>query len=354
MSKSMTRMTRRSNRCALAVLATAAWMIVSVPARAADATLIAAAKKEGQVTWYTTQIVNQFARPAAEAFQKKYGIKVSYVRADSKAVTLRVLNEGRAGHVLADVFDGTAGVAPLKKVNLVEKWVPDSVNRLEKQFIDPNGYWSATNLYVLSPAFNTKLIPAADAPKSLEDLLDPKWKGKITWNASPTMSGSAGFVGMIVTSMGEQKGREYLQKLAQQNIFPLQMSAREVLNQVIRGESQIALNIFNNHAVISAAEGAPVAWIPTQPVTGVLSVASLTHGAPHPNAGKLFIDFLVSPEGQQIFRNADYIPVDPAVPPRYPGLKPDGVKQRIVYFTPEQIDVGMPKWMAIYKAYFQQ
>jgi ABC-type Fe3+ transport system substrate-binding protein len=324
------------------------------PVWAADAAMIAAAKKEGQVVWYTTQIINQFARPAADAFQKKYGIKVNYVRADSKAVTLRLLNEGRAGRVQADVFDGTAGVAPLKKLNLVEKWVPDSVSRLDKQFVDVNGYWTATNLYVLSPAFNTKLIPAAEAPKTLEDLLNPKWKGKITWNASPTMSGSAGFVGMIITTMGEQKGREYLQKLADQNLFPLQMSAREVLNQVIRGESQIALNIFNNHAVISSGEGAPVAWIPMQPVTGVLSVAALTKGAPHPNAGKLFIDFLVSPEGQAIFRDADYIPVDPKIAPRHPELKPDGTKLRAVYFSPEQIDAGMPKWMNIYKEYFQQ
>jgi ABC-type Fe3+ transport system substrate-binding protein len=132
------------------------------------------------------------------------------------------------------------------------------------------------------------------------------------------------------------------------------MSAREVLNQVIRGESQIALNIFNNHAVISSGEGAPVAWIPMQPVTGVLSVAALTKGAPHPNAGKLFIDFLVSPEGQNIFRDADYIPVDPKIAPRHPELKPDGTKLRAVYFSPEQIDAGMPKWMNIYKEYFQQ
>jgi ABC-type Fe3+ transport system substrate-binding protein len=334
---------------ALTALAT----MVGAPASAADPALIAAAKKEGQVVWYTTQIVNQFVRPAAAAFEQKYGIKVKYVRADSKGVTLRVLNEGTAGRVQADVFDGTAGVAPLKKQNLVAKFVPESAARLNKQFVDPQGYWTATNLYVLSPSYNTNLVTKADAPKTFEDLLNPRWKGKIAWNATATMSGAGGFVGLIVETMGEQKGRAYLKKLAQQQIFPMHTSAREVLNHVIVGESALSLNIFNNHAVISAAKGAPVAWIPMQPVVGVLSVASLTRDAPHPNAGKLLIDFLVSPEGQKIFYDADYIPIDPKLEPRYPELKPDGVKLKAVYFSPEQIEQLMPKWMSIHKEYFQ-
>ena len=78
------------------------------PAMAADQSLIDAAKKEGHVTWYTTQIVDQFARPAAEAFEKKYGIHVDYVRADPIDIVLRISNEGKAGHVQADVFDGTS------------------------------------------------------------------------------------------------------------------------------------------------------------------------------------------------------------------------------------------------------
>jgi len=344
---------RRRPLACMALAALCLLGMASQSSRAADAALIEAAKKEGQVVWYTTQIIDQFVRPLAGAFEKKYGIKVRYVRANSQEVVLRVLNEGRAGQVQTDVFDGTASAAPLQKLNLIEKWVPDSVSRFDKQAIDPNGLWAATNLYVLTPAFNTQMITKEQAPKTLQDLLDPKWKGKITWNASATMSGAAGFIGMVLKSMGEQQGREYLRKLGQQNIIPRRVSAREVLNQVIRGEAPIALNIFNNHAVISAADGAPVEWIPMQPATGVLSVASLTKGAPHPNAGKLLIDFLVSPEGQQIFRDADYIPVDPQIPPRVPELKPDGKRLKAVYFSPDEIPAMLPKWMNIYKEYFQ-
>jgi ABC-type Fe3+ transport system substrate-binding protein len=318
-----------------------------------DPMLIAAAKKEGQVVWYTTQIIDQFVRPVAAVFEKKYGIDVNYVRTDSNGVVLRILNEGRAGHVQADVFDGTEGVAPLKKRNLVMKWVPPSAVRLGKQFVDPEGFWVATNLYVLTPGYNTSLISKADAPKTFDDLLDPKWKDKITWNASPTASGAAGFIGVVIAAMGEQKGREYLKKLAQQNILGLQVSARQVLDQVIAGEAEIALNIFNNHAVISAAQGAPVAWIPMQPAEVVLSVISLTRGAPHPNAGKLLISFLISEEGQEIYRNANYIPADENIVPLVPALRPDGVTLKAIYFTPEQIEELMPKWMNIYNEYFE-
>ena len=93
---------------------------------AADQSLIDAAKKEGHVTWYTTQIVDQLARPAAEAFEKKYGIHVDYVRADPIDIVLRVTSEAKAGHVQADVFDGTATTPGLEKAGPVLEWLPDS------------------------------------------------------------------------------------------------------------------------------------------------------------------------------------------------------------------------------------
>ena len=98
--------------------------------------MIDAAKKEGQVVWYTTQIIDQFARPAAAAFEKKYGIKVSYVRANSNEVALRVLNEAKAGRMQADVFDGTGATASLKKEGIVAKCIPENAKRFPKEYID--------------------------------------------------------------------------------------------------------------------------------------------------------------------------------------------------------------------------
>ncbi len=323
------------------------------PARALDAALIEAARKEGHAVWYTSQIVDQFARPAAQAFEAKYGVKIDLIRADSNEVALRILNEGRAGKVLADVFDGTAAVASLKKAGLVARWTPEGAKRLPADTVDQEGYWVGTNLYVLTPGYNTDLVARGTEPKTYADLLDPKWKGKMAWNATPTPSGVGGFVGVVMTEMGDDKGKAYLALLAKQNIAGLEVAARQVLDQVIAGEYSIALNIFNNHAVISAAKGAPSAWIPLNPSMAVLSVASLTKDAPHPNAGKLFLEFLVSPEGQALYRDANYIPTDPATPARDPSLRPDGEKFRAITFTPEQIDANMPKWADIARQFFR-
>ena len=102
-------------------------------AKAADQTLIEAAKREGRVSWYTTQIIDQFARPAAEAFERKYGVKVEYVRANSNEVALRMTNEARAGRVMADVVDGTSIILGLKSQNLLLKWLPESKPQSSRQ-----------------------------------------------------------------------------------------------------------------------------------------------------------------------------------------------------------------------------
>lgn len=346
--------TRTAGRARHAILAAlAACLLCAVDAGAADQATIDAARKEGQLTWYTTQIIDQFARPAAQAFEKKYGVRVNYVRANSNDVALRVLNEGRAGKMVADVFDGTSATASLKKEGLVARFVPDNAKTLPTEYVDAEGYWVATNLYVLTPGYNTELIRKGTEPKTFEDLLDPRYKGKIVWNSSSSSSAAPGFIAVVLATMGEEKGKAYLRQLAKQNVAGLSVAARQVLDQVIAGEYAIALNIFNNHAVISAAKGAPVDWIPMQPALGVLSVISVTKDAPHPNAARLFLDFLISEDGQKLFRAADYLPVDPKVPPKDLSLQPDKDRFRVVFKTPEEVDRDMPAWTAIYQDIFR-
>jgi iron(III) transport system substrate-binding protein len=331
----------------------AACLALAQRALAADEAWIAAARQEGHVTWYTTQIIDQFARPAAEAFEKKYGIKVDFLRTDSSELALRIVNEAHAGKVQADIFDGTAPTPALKRQGLVEQWIPPSAEALPGQYYDRDHYWAATNLYVLTPGFNTELVPKGSEPKTYQDLLDAKWKGRMAWNSASQTSAGPGFIGIVLADMGDEKGMAYLRELSKQNIAGLKVAARQVLDQVIAGEYAIALQIFNNHAVISAAQGAPSAWIPMNPALVVLSALSLTKDAPHPNAGKLFFDFLISEDGQKLYRAADYLPVDPKVPPRDPGLRPDGVTFRGITVTPEQIDASMPKWVGIYNDLFR-
>jgi hypothetical protein len=158
----------------------AGWLSAPVAGVAADAAVVAAAKKEGQVVWYTTLIVNQVVRPLSKAFEEKYpGIAVRYSRADSVPTALKILNEARAARLQADLFDGTGTEPPLARAGLVASYLPPTAASYPPELKDPDGRWIATNMYFLAPGINTAMVPPAAAPHSLQDLLDPKWRGRI-------------------------------------------------------------------------------------------------------------------------------------------------------------------------------
>jgi ABC-type Fe3+ transport system substrate-binding protein len=323
------------------------------PATAADAALIAAAQREGSVTWYTTQTINQLVRPLAEAFEKAYGVKLDYIRANSTEVALRVQNEAAAGRLQADVVDGTSTAPLLKRQSLVAKYIPALAESLPPEVRDADGYWVATNYFVITPGVNTDLVPAGQEPKSWDDLLAPKWKGRIAWSGNNSSSAGPGFVGLVLKEWGEAKGLDYLRKLSNQQIAASRVAARQILDQVIAGEYAIGLQTFNHHAVISAAKGAPVRWLPLSPVMVNLSTASVLAQAPHPNAARLLLEFLISEEGQAIFRKENYLPVNPRVLPEDPSLIPDGKRLRGTFFTPEEIETNMPAWDRTFKEIFR-
>lgn len=335
----------------LAGAAFALGLAVAGGSQAADASLIEAAKKEGRVVWYTTQIVDQFVRPAQEAFKRKYSIEIDYVRSGTPDMVLRVTNEAKAGAGRGDIVDGTSTSAALKREGLLMQFTPP--HDLQPAFVDKDRFWIANNLYVMTPGFNTSLVPKGTEPKTYEDLLDPRWKGKIAWTVPPANMLAPQFVGLVIAAMGEEKGKDYLRKLAAQGIVGHSVSGRQMLDLVIAGEFPLALQIFNNHTVISAARGAPSDWIPMEPALGLLSVASVTKFAPHPNAAKLLMEFLVSEEGQRLMAASGELPVHPRVPPNDPRLRPDSGNYRAVYFTPEELDAALPRWFEIFKDIFR-
>jgi ABC-type Fe3+ transport system substrate-binding protein len=322
------------------------------PAGAADAALVAAAKKEGQVVWYTSLIVNQAVRPLIKAFEDKYGVSVRYARADSGPTALKILNEARAGRLQADLFDGTATAPPLERAGLVADYLPPTAASYPAELKDPNGRWIATNLYFLTPGINTNLVPWSEAPRTLDDLLDQKWRGRIAWSTSAT-AGAVAFIGTVLEQKGEKAGMTYLRALAKNRIVNVDATSRAVLDQVIAGEYAIALEIFNHHAVLSAAKGAPVDWLKLEPIAAPIQVASLLKGAPHPNAGKLLLEFLTSEEGQRIFAAADYIPAMPGVPAKFASLKPDAGGFSAQVLPPEMLAQNSERWMGILKDLFQ-
>ena len=320
---------------------------VSTSAYAADAALIEAAKKERQVVWYTTLIVNQAVRPLKEAFEKKYpGMDLQYVRADESPTAAKLLGEANAGRVQADVFDGISNMIPLKRAGIVAPYVPPSAALYPAEMKDKDGYWFAILLYVWSPGINTQMVPKEIAPKTYQDLLNPRWRGRMAWNPS-SIAGAQGFVGNILMSMGEQRGMDYLRALAKQQIVNIEASSRAILDQVIAGEYPIGLMMFNHHTVISAQKGAPSDWIRMEPVPVAFDAVGVLKDAPHPNAARLLVDFLSSEDGQRVLQKADYLPSLPSVPAMKVGLRPEDGGFKATFFRPDDVYDRLPGWIKV-------
>jgi iron(III) transport system substrate-binding protein len=198
-------------------------------------------------------------------------------------------------------------------------------------------------------------VKAEDAPKTYEDLLDPKWKGKMCWSASTETGGAMMFITFIRLIMGEEKGEAYLRDLAKQNIANMTGSPREVVNKVMQGECAVAIDIFLHHPVISAQKGAPVAPRPLEPVMSNASVVTLAKGTAHPHAAMLLIDYLLSIEAQQVLEKADYLPAHPDVKPAasLQGIVPSmaGLKER--FLSEEYMFQQRAKSIELQKKYFQ-
>jgi iron(III) transport system substrate-binding protein len=152
--------------------------------------------------------------------------------------------------------------------------------------------------------------------------------------------------------MGEDNGMAFLKALSQQDIVNLDATNRAILDQVILGEYPIALNIFNHHAVLSAQKGAPVEWLKLAPIAGLMHSIELTRKAPHPNAGKLLIDFLTSEEGQRTLADVEYLPAMPAVAAKTPEVKPDAGGFKAIMLSPDTVTRNRDRWMAIKKELF--
>jgi iron(III) transport system substrate-binding protein len=153
--------------------------------------------------------------------------------------------------------------------------------------------------------------------------------------------------------MGEENGTRYLRALAKQNIVPLPVAARAVLDRVIAGEYPIGLDMNSSHVVISAALGAPVRFVPLDPATMTMQIAGISRGAPHPNAARLFLDFMISRAGQEVFRDADYIPMRPDVPAKSPEVKPDTGGYQALMLSPDDIDTNGEHWAKVYDDIFR-
>jgi iron(III) transport system substrate-binding protein len=310
------------------------------------------ARKEGKLMWYTGLIVDQLAQPLFQAFQKKYPyVQVEYYRGGSPEIIQRVGNEYKVGQHNVDVIDGSDTVAQLKTQGLMGAFTSPGIDQYPQEFRDPDRMWGGLYSTYFVFGYNTKLVPSAQAPKTYADLLDPRWRGKLSWSTQPT-TGAPMFVGNALRTMGQQDGMEYLRKLAQNSVSSTDASTRAVLDQVIGGEFSLNLVTALNHALISKQAGAPVDWVEPSPIYGWFTVMGMAKEPPHPNAALLFLDFIFSQEGQQTLANADYAPLRTDVSAKDPALQPLNRGVKVNFFTSETMVKEGPMWQKTYRDLF--
>jgi iron(III) transport system substrate-binding protein len=203
----------------------------------------------------------------------------------------------RAGRVLADIVETTAdGMGFLKREGLFQEYYSPEAryypNELKPK--GKNGFFYLPNRETYnSLGFNTHLIPPGIAPKALRDLLDPRWKGKMA--ITSTTTGSRWIGNALETS-----GREFLDKLAEQDISVQDMAPASLINLVVSGEIPLSPTIFDANVTLAKQKGAPVEWRPLEPVVTTVGSAGLLARASNPHTALLFIDYLLSKEGQQL------------------------------------------------------
>ncbi len=320
------------------------------PAQTLDA-LYAAAKTEGLVTWYSVILGDEAALPMARAFEARYpGIKVDHQRGNTAVNAKKIIDEARAGKALGDVFDGSTTVVPLLEADLVEPFIAPAAADIPEKYRDPQGRWSAVLLEFLTIGYDVDAVAPADVPKSRQDLLDPKWRGKMIWSASPGLTGGAGFVANTLMDMGEAAGTDYLTRLKTQNITAHKGDGHSVIGEIAAKKFSLGLQIFNHHTFIERGRGHDIQWVKMEPILSFSNNIGLVRGAPHPNAAKLFINFVLSPEGQAIIRDGRHIPASESVEALEPGLKKGF---RVNYVSPVMAAEKMKGWQAAYSKIFE-
>jgi iron(III) transport system substrate-binding protein len=314
--------------------------------------LIDGARKEGQVTVYSSMIADQALRPILNGFEAKYPfVKAQYVRDDPPQQLQKVMAESRAGRMVVDVLESTGLEVPIRAANINQPFWSPQIAAYAKEHTDPTGYWAPTRFSYLGACYNTNLVKPGEI-KSFEDFLNPKWKGKIAW--SSTVIGAMLFITGVRNFMGEENAYTYLKKLAAQDVAPIASANRVVVDRIMAGEYALCLDAFLHHPIISARKGAPVASLPLDPVLTVVSSVMLPKAPPHPHAAMLFIDYLLSKEGQAKLQGADYFPAHPDVPASsdLDKIVPHKIGLKENFISPTKMNADLPKSRALYRELF--
>jgi iron(III) transport system substrate-binding protein len=259
--------------------------------------LKAGAKKEGKLVWYTSLTAH---REIANIFEAKYpGIKVETYRAGPNDLTSRLLSEAQARRNIADLVETTPATLMIMRDSklLMPYFSPHLANFPDesKEEADKSRvYWTTDRESIVGLGYNRNLIRAAEVPKSFAELVKPENKAKIGVSGDTT---GVRFIGAIIKA----KGEEFIKRLRPLDMKMHMISGGAVHELMAAGEMPMSISIFRNHVLAAQPKGAPTEWVPLDLSPTNAGGVALLAASNNPHAALLFVDFLLSPEGQKIF-----------------------------------------------------
>jgi iron(III) transport system substrate-binding protein len=319
-----------------------ATLAASRPALAGEKELYEAAKKEGELTWYTAHSDDVTAQALGRDFEKTYpGIRVNVVRTTAQVAFQRVSQELRAGAMQVDVFSSTdiGHYVYLKEKGLLEKYVPENAAKVFDIYknYDPDGTYHVTSAGMIAIGYNTAKLKEADAPKSWTDLTDPKWKDKIALGHP----GFSGYVGTWVVTLRKLYGWSFFEALAKNNP-QVGRSINDTVTMLNAGERLVAGCGPVGTTMSSAAKGNPLAMIyPKDGAVLIIAPSGIMKGVKHPNAARLYMEYLLTPEASRIWLTHFNESMRPEVTPPPGVVAAKDVKT--IRPTVEEIHKGIPE-----------
>ncbi|KIL37721.1 ABC transporter substrate-binding protein [Cohnella kolymensis] len=273
------------------------------------------AQKEKTLIVYTSRTNEDIERIKA-GFEKKYGITVTVWRAGSDVVLQKVITEAKAGRNEFDMVDisGTE-LEALHQEGLLQAVKSPYHADLIPQALPEHREWVTTSLNLFVQTYNTNLVKKEDLPKKYEDLLDPKWKGRLGIELE-----DSDYFSIIVKKMGEEKGLKFWRDLVAANGLDVRKGHTLITNLVRSGEIPLGLTVYNFTAEQYKKEGSPLDWFVIDPAVARPNGIGVSKKAPHPYASLLFYDYMLN-EGQQEMANLSFIPSSTKVESPYSKIK---------------------------------
>ena len=272
-----------------------------------EARLLEGAKKEGQLSIYTS-LNTKDSGPITEAFEKKYGIKALLWRSSSEKVLQRAVTEARAGRYAFDVLETNGPeMEALYREKLLAEFHSPHFKDLPPAAFPKHRHYVADRFNFFTIGYNTNLVKPDEVPNSYQDLLHPRFIGKIGIE-----SGDTDWFAALVKSMGEEKGMAFFRKLAEMK--PQMRTGHTLLAELVSsGEIPITATIYNHNIERLIQKGAPVKWKALTPTFGRPNAIGVVARSPNPHAALLFTDFMLSLQGQQLLKERNRVPSSLAV-----------------------------------------